>query len=78
MRNPLLPYYKVSGSVLVNFNIVENDLGHALWELTRINEKHTAEIVLGQIRSFTALVHMFEQLANQRLQTRPRAQKSSA
>jgi hypothetical protein len=66
MRNPLLPYYKVSGSVLVNFNIVENDLGHALWELTRINEKHTAEIVLGQIRSFTALVHMFEQLANQR------------
>jgi hypothetical protein len=25
MRNPLLRYYKVSGSVLVNFNIVEND-----------------------------------------------------
>ncbi|MGA8691569.1 MAG: hypothetical protein WB662_17110 [Methyloceanibacter sp.] len=51
---------------MVNFNLLENDLSDALWRLTRINEKHTSDIVLGQLRSFESLVHMFAQLANQR------------
>ena len=37
---------------MVNFNLLENDLSDALWRLTRINEKHTSDIVLGQLRSF--------------------------
>jgi hypothetical protein len=66
MRNPLERYYKSLGTLIVNFNLLEHDMAYALWALSGINEQHTADIMLGRIRSFDSLIHLFKQLANQR------------
>jgi hypothetical protein len=66
MLNPLKRYYEPLGSVMVNFNMLENDLKFALWRLSGINEQHAADMVIGHVQSFDRCIRMFRQLANRR------------
>jgi hypothetical protein len=75
MQNPLKSYYTPLGTLILNFNLLENDLMHALWLLSGINELHTSEIIIWRIQSFDGRIHLFKQLANERFKDKTTRQR---